>query len=77
MKGQDFNGGVGIGGIVKILMEGRGLRLPEIKEMFSEYVGETRKFVREQPCRESSKKCRSICRHHTIRSICTKIPMVR
>ena len=34
MKGQDFNGGVGIGGIVKILMEGRGLRLPEIKEMF-------------------------------------------
>ena len=55
MKGQDFNGGVGIGGIVKILMEGRGLRLPEIKEMFSEYVGETRKFVREQPCRESSK----------------------
>ena len=42
MKGQDFNGGVGIGGIVKILMEGRGLRLPEIKEMFSEYVGETR-----------------------------------
>ena len=49
MKGQDFNGGVGIGGIVKILMEGRGLRLPEIKEMFSEYVGEPRKFVREQP----------------------------
>ena len=47
MKGQDFNGGVGIGGIVKILMEGRGLRLPEI-EMFSEYVGETRKFVRER-----------------------------
>ena len=49
MKGQDFNGGVGIGGIVKILMEGRGLRLPEIKEMFSEYVGDPRKFVREQP----------------------------
>ena len=24
MKGQDFNGGVGIGGIVKILMEGQG-----------------------------------------------------
>ena len=49
MKGQDFNGGVGIGGIVKILMEGRGLRLPEIKEMFSEYIGETRKFVRDEP----------------------------
>ena len=49
MKGQDFNGGVGIGGIVKILMEGRGLRLPEIKEMFSEYIGEPQNFVREQP----------------------------
>ena len=47
MKGQDFNGGVGIGGIVKILMEGQGLRLPEIKDMFSEYIDETRSFVRD------------------------------
>ena len=48
MKGQDFNGGVGIGGIVKILMEGRGMRLPEIKDMFADYIGETRSFVRDQ-----------------------------
>ena len=47
MKGQDFNGGVGIGGIVKILMEGQGLRLPEIKDMFADYIDETRSFVRE------------------------------
>ena len=47
MKGQDFNGGVGVGGIVKILMEGQGLRLPEIKEMFAEYIDEPRSFVRE------------------------------
>ena len=32
MQGQDFNGGVGIGGIVKILIEARGMKLPEIKE---------------------------------------------
>ena len=31
MKGSDFNGSQGIGGIVKILMEGRGMRLPESK----------------------------------------------
>ena len=47
MKGQDFNGGIGIGGIVKILMEGQGLRLPEIKDMFADYIDETRSFVRE------------------------------
>lgn len=38
MRGQDFNGGVGVGGIVKILMEARGMRLPEIKEMFDSYL---------------------------------------
>lgn len=38
MKGQDFNGGVGVGGIVKILMEARGMKLPEIKEMFGSYL---------------------------------------
>ena len=38
MKGQDFNGGVGIGGIVKILMEARGMKLGEIKEMFGTYL---------------------------------------
>ena len=49
MKGQDFNGGVGIGGIVKILMEGQGMRLPEIKDMFADYINETRSFVRDTP----------------------------
>jgi hypothetical protein len=38
MKGSDFNGSQGIGGIVKILMEGRGMRLPEIKELFGNYL---------------------------------------
>ena len=38
MRGQDFNGGEGIGGIVKILMAARGMRLPEIKEMFGSYL---------------------------------------
>lgn len=38
MKGQDFNGGVGVGGIVKILMEARSMKLPEIKEMFGSYL---------------------------------------
>ena len=41
MQGQDFNGGVGIGGIVKILIEARGMKLPEIKEMFSSYLDGT------------------------------------
>ena len=41
MQGQDFNGGVGIGGIVKILMEARGMKFPEIKEMFSSYLDST------------------------------------
>jgi hypothetical protein len=38
MQGQDFNGNVGIGGIVKILMEAKGMRLPEIKQMFERYL---------------------------------------
>mgnify|MGYP003643964616 FL=1 len=38
MRGQDFNGGVGIGGIVKILMEARGMKMPDIKDMFSDYL---------------------------------------
>ena len=41
MQGQDFNGGVGIGGIVKILMEARGMKFPEIKEMFASYLDST------------------------------------
>ena len=41
MQGQDFNGGVGIGGIVKILIEARGMKLPEIKEMFCQYLDST------------------------------------
>lgn len=48
MRGQDFNGGEGIGGIVKILMEARGMRLPEIKELFGSYLSdEPRRVVRE------------------------------
>lgn len=41
MRGQDFNGGVGVGGIVKILMEARGMRLPQIKELFGSYLQES------------------------------------
>ncbi len=41
MQGQDFNGGVGIGGIVKILIEARGMKLTEIKEMFASYLDST------------------------------------
>ena len=41
MQGQDFNGNVGIGGIVKILIEARGMKLPEIKEMFASYLDST------------------------------------
>ncbi len=48
MKGQDFNGAEGIGGIVKILMEGRGMRLPEIKELFGNYLDDMPGFVRDQ-----------------------------
>jgi hypothetical protein len=47
MRGQDFNGGVGIGGIVKILMESRGLKLSEIKEMFSQYLDDSPRIVRD------------------------------
>ena len=38
MKGQDFNGGVGVGGIVKILMEARSMKWPEIKERCWSYL---------------------------------------
>lgn len=38
MRGQDFNGGEGVGGIVKILMAARGMRLPQIKELFGQYI---------------------------------------
>jgi hypothetical protein len=49
MKGQDFNGGTGVGGIVKILMEARGLRLPEIKQMFQQYLPEDNRPVVKAP----------------------------
>ena len=48
MRGQDFNGGEGVGGIVKILMAARGMRLPQIKELFGSYLSE------EQPARPVS-----------------------
>ena len=41
MQGQDFNGGIGIGGIVKILMEARGMNMSEIKDMCSDYLENT------------------------------------
>ena len=41
MRGQDFNGGVGVGGIVKILMHGRDMKMGEIKKMFSDYLDNT------------------------------------
>ena len=40
MKGQDFNGSDGVGGIVKILMEGRNMKLPEVKKFFDDYLGD-------------------------------------
>jgi len=43
MKGQDFNGSDGVGGIAKILMEGRGMKLSEVREYFADYLGEERK----------------------------------
>ncbi len=49
MRGQDFNGGEGIGGIVKILMEARGMRLPEIKEMFGSYLSDDVRPVVNEP----------------------------
>tara|TARA_Y100001963_G_scaffold46683_2_gene65798 strand:+ start:17389 stop:19578 length:2190 start_codon:yes stop_codon:yes gene_type:complete len=48
MKGTDFNGGEGVGGIAKILMEGKGMSLPEVKEYFADYLGEDRTIVRDE-----------------------------
>ena len=56
MKGQDFNGGVGIGGIVKIMMEGRNMKLPQIKEMFADYLDEAKSFVRDRPAENPVKR---------------------
>ena len=42
MKGQDFNGSDGVGGIVKIMMEGRNMKLSEVKEYFADYVSDNR-----------------------------------
>ena len=47
MKGTDFNGGEGVGGIVKIMMQGKGMTLPEIKEHFAGYLDESRRNVRD------------------------------
>ena len=41
MKGQDFNGADGVGGIVKILMEGRNMKLTEVKELFANYLDDS------------------------------------
>ena len=56
MKGQDFNGGIGIGGIVKIMMEGRNMKLPQIKEMFADYLDEAKSFVRDRPAENPVKR---------------------
>ena len=42
MKGQDFNGSDGVGGIVKIMMEGRNMKLSEVKEYFADYISDNR-----------------------------------
>ena len=47
MQGTDFNGGEGVGGIVKIMMEGRGMNMSQIKEYFSGYLGDSRTIVRD------------------------------
>jgi 5S rRNA maturation endonuclease (ribonuclease M5) len=47
LKGTDFNGGEGVGGIVKVMMEGKGMTLPEIKEHFAGYLDESRRNVRD------------------------------
>ena len=46
MRGQDFNGGTGVGGIVKILMEARGMKLHEIRDMFGSYLEDSRQTTR-------------------------------
>ncbi len=38
MQGMDFNTNEGIGGIAKIMMEGRGMTLRDITEYFSDYL---------------------------------------
>ena len=47
MQGTDFNGGEGVGGIVKIMMEGKGMNMSEIKEYFAGYLGDERTIVRD------------------------------
>ncbi len=47
MQGTDFNGGEGVGGIVKIMMEGKGMNMSEIREYFAGYLGDERTIVRD------------------------------
>ncbi len=48
MKGKDFNRGDKIGGIVKILMEGRNMTLPQIKDFFAQYLDDN-KYIQNIP----------------------------
>jgi len=47
LKGTDFNGGEGIGGIVKVMMEGKGMTLPEIKKQFDSYLDDNKRNVQD------------------------------
>ena len=38
MQGMDFSTSEGIGGIAKIMMEGRGMTLRDVTEYFSDYL---------------------------------------
>tara|TARA_R100001594_G_scaffold35203_1_gene64382 strand:- start:1813 stop:4005 length:2193 start_codon:yes stop_codon:yes gene_type:complete len=49
MRGNEFNGDQGVGGIVKIMMEGRQMTLPEIKDYFSDYLKAKINKVQEPP----------------------------
>jgi len=50
MQGMDFNTNEGIGGIAKIMMEGRGMTLRDVTEYFSDYLdGQERTRPPENP----------------------------
>ena len=39
MQGMDFSTHEGVGGITKIMMEGRGMTLQDVSEYFADYLG--------------------------------------
>ena len=54
MQGMDFATGEGIGGITKILMEGRGWKLHEVAEHFDDYLAESRPKPPENPIKPNN-----------------------